>query len=301
MANYTEVYNATLKHGDTPDRIFLAFNLDKLPEDFKGHSLSVSDVLVMNKDGKETAFYVDSAGFKELPDFLASKTQAQEKTAAPINLTAVADYMQKLTDAMQAAKPDSPMSETAYSYTVKRLEQANERIPAEHPQLKALLTHAAQSPDFNELKSRMATLNTEFTQHYSTAVQMTIDTSGKAEPKTAPAAHVRQGDAPPAPKPPAQGENVAKIEARINAGEVINLTDLSDAIKKDKAAAQTAPTTTQTKAKAGTRTTPQGKAAKPEQPSIKDKIAAGKQELSAQKTAPAKAAVKDKNAGLGDS
>jgi hypothetical protein len=93
---------------------------------------------------------------------------------------------------------------------------------------------------------------------------------------------------------------VAEIEAKVKAGDVINLTDLSDAIKKDKAAAQTAPTTGKTQ----TRTNTRGKgantpAAKNQQPSIKEQIAAGKQQLSAQKSAPAKAAAKDKP-GLGD-
>jgi hypothetical protein len=87
---------------------------------------------------------------------------------------------------------------------------------------------------------------------------------------------------------------VAAIEAKAKAGEVINLTDLSDAIKKDKAAAQTAPTTAKTGTRTQqTRTAPQGKTAtKPEQPTIKEKIAAGKKEIAAQKPAPAKTQTK---------
>ena len=296
LANYDKIYFAPLDNGVTLDKIYFAFNMDK-PDDFKGHSLSVSDVVVMNRDGKETAFYVDGKGFQELPNFLTPKEQAQEKPAPTVDLKAVADYMQKLNDGLQAVKPDSSMSVGAHNATVKRLEQANERIPDNQPQLKALIIHAAQSPDFNTLKERMQTMKTEFIQHYSTAVQNTIDTSGKAEPKTPPAAPVKQGEHAPAPKSPAQGENVAAIEAKVKAGETINLTDLSDAIKKDKAAAQTAPTT----AKPATRTNTQGKtAAKTEQPSIKQQIAAGKQQLNGQKSAPAKAAAQNKNKGLED-
>ena len=69
---------------------------------------------------------------------------------------------------------------------------------------------------------------------------MTVDTSGKAEPKTPPAA-------PTAPKSPAQGENVAAIEAKVKAGEAINLTDLSDDMKKDKAAQTEKPKTARAK------------------------------------------------------
>ena len=297
LANYDKIYSATLENGATLEKLYFTFNMDR-PEDFKGHSLSISDVVVMNRDGKETAFYVDGGGkgFQELPGFLTPKEQAQEK---PVDLKAVADYMQKLNDGLQAVKPDSSMSVGAYNAVVKRLEQANGRIPDSQPQLKALITNAAQSPDFNTLKERMNTLHTEFTQHYSTAVQMTIDTSGKAQPP-APAVSSQQREPAPAQNPPAHGENVAAIEARVKAGEVINLTDLSDAIKKDKQAAQTgqhgkaAPQTGQS------RTYSRGKAAskQTEKPSIRDEIEAGKKQLAGQKSAPSRA--QNKNAGLGE-
>ena len=37
---------------------------------FYGHSLSVSDVVVLHKDGKDSAHYVDRFGYKEAPEFL---------------------------------------------------------------------------------------------------------------------------------------------------------------------------------------------------------------------------------------
>lgn len=55
--------------GESLDDIFTKFNVDR-PEDFKGHSLSVSDVIVTRKDGNLEAYYVDSFGFAELPDFV---------------------------------------------------------------------------------------------------------------------------------------------------------------------------------------------------------------------------------------
>jgi hypothetical protein len=93
---------------------------------------------------------------------------------------------------------------------------------------------------------------------------------------------------------------VAEIEAKVKAGDVINLTDLSDAIKKDKAAAQTAPTTGKTATRTNTRSKGAAKPGATKQPTIKEKIAAGKKQLNAQKSAPAKAAAKNKNNGLGD-
>ena len=48
---------------------------DLMVLDFLGHSLSVSDVIVTNRSGQEQAFYVDSFGFKEVPEFFAYKEQ----------------------------------------------------------------------------------------------------------------------------------------------------------------------------------------------------------------------------------
>ena len=70
--NYELVYTAPLQEGQTLDNIFEQFNLYR-PEDFKGHSLSVSDVVLIHKDGENTAHYVDSMGFAPLPDFLKVK------------------------------------------------------------------------------------------------------------------------------------------------------------------------------------------------------------------------------------
>ncbi len=67
--NYDLVYNAPLDTKDTLDSIYERFNLYH-PADFRGHSLSVSDVVVFHKDGKDTAYYVDSYGFEEVPEFL---------------------------------------------------------------------------------------------------------------------------------------------------------------------------------------------------------------------------------------
>lgn len=72
--DYSLVYSGMAEPGETLDSLYEKFNLYR-PEDFTGHSLSVSDVIVWN-DGKETkAYYVDSYGFKELPDFLRQREQ----------------------------------------------------------------------------------------------------------------------------------------------------------------------------------------------------------------------------------
>ena len=68
-ANYTEVYAAPLAAGTTLEDIYRIFNVDH-PADFKGHSLSVSDVVVLHQNGQNTAHYCDSVGFQQVPEFL---------------------------------------------------------------------------------------------------------------------------------------------------------------------------------------------------------------------------------------
>lgn len=78
-ADYQLVYEGDLSEIDGEnklERLFIKFNTDR-PDDFKGHSLSVSDVIVTKMNGKDTAYFCDRFGFSELPDFF--KERQQEK------------------------------------------------------------------------------------------------------------------------------------------------------------------------------------------------------------------------------
>ena len=68
-AHYEPVYSGSMTPGMTLEAIYTRFNLDH-PQDFKGHSLSVSDVVVVQQGGQSTAHYVDSFGYKQVPEFL---------------------------------------------------------------------------------------------------------------------------------------------------------------------------------------------------------------------------------------
>lgn len=70
--NYDLIYTAPLSESDTLDKIYERFNLNH-PNDFRGHSLSISDIVAINKDGSVKAYYVDRFGFKEVPDFFLQK------------------------------------------------------------------------------------------------------------------------------------------------------------------------------------------------------------------------------------
>ena len=73
-ANYELVYSAPLAPGTSLEDIYTRFNIDH-PKDFKGHSLSVSDVVVLHQNGQDAAHYVDSFGYKEVPEFLQELKQ----------------------------------------------------------------------------------------------------------------------------------------------------------------------------------------------------------------------------------
>ena len=70
--NYELVYEAPLTEKDDLESIYTRFNVDR-PADFTGHSLSVSDIVVLHQDGKDTAHYCDRAGFSEVPEFLRER------------------------------------------------------------------------------------------------------------------------------------------------------------------------------------------------------------------------------------
>lgn len=67
--DYKMVYSGRLWLGDTLDSLYEKFNIAH-PEDYTGHSLSVSDIVVLNENGTVKAYFVDSISFRELPDFL---------------------------------------------------------------------------------------------------------------------------------------------------------------------------------------------------------------------------------------
>ena len=81
VENYEILYRGNLPEGkrsvpqaELLEQLYQQFNCAR-PTDYHGHSLSVSDVIMLNQDGKISAHYVDSIGFKELPGFLDKKPE----------------------------------------------------------------------------------------------------------------------------------------------------------------------------------------------------------------------------------
>jgi len=75
IGNYNLVYSGPMHPGETLDDIYYRFNCDH-PADFKGHSLSISDVVALHKNGETEFYFTDTIGFKPLTDFLKEPQKA---------------------------------------------------------------------------------------------------------------------------------------------------------------------------------------------------------------------------------
>lgn len=93
--NYEEVYGGYVSdvsrsqgRGVILDNIYTKFNIDR-PEDFRGHSLSVGDVIVLEENNGSSAFYVDSYGMVDVTDlfFEVEKQKIDISKLSEITLT----------------------------------------------------------------------------------------------------------------------------------------------------------------------------------------------------------------------
>lgn len=136
--NYAAVYAGDLKYsGDTQDKLnglYQTFNIGR-PKDFRGHSLSVSDIVALRENGVVSCHYVDSWGFKELPDFLK-----QENYLKNAEMSIEDDYNQldgivnngskKTAAEIEAdAKSGKPVSLMSYVEAVRREQQEQKDAP----------------------------------------------------------------------------------------------------------------------------------------------------------------------------
>lgn len=69
-SHYIKVYAGVLVPGTTLEDLYTRHNQDLRPRRMEMRSMSVSDVVVLNKGGVRNAYYVDSFGFHEAKQFL---------------------------------------------------------------------------------------------------------------------------------------------------------------------------------------------------------------------------------------
>ena len=63
------------------EEIYEKFNLER-PQDYMGHSLSVSDIVVLKEKDQVSFHYVDSVGFKALPGFMKQENSLRNAEMA---------------------------------------------------------------------------------------------------------------------------------------------------------------------------------------------------------------------------
>ena len=80
-SDYELIYSGRLGQREDLNTIYEKFNLNH-PEGYTGHSLSVSDIVVINRGGQVSAHFVDSFRFTELPDFVRQREQIITERAA---------------------------------------------------------------------------------------------------------------------------------------------------------------------------------------------------------------------------
>ena len=163
--NYALVYTAPLDGKTTLENIYRTFNTDDRPADFRGHSLSVSDVVVINRGGKEEAHYCDSIGFTPVPEFMRESPikTAEMSTEQNYNMIdgtlnnapsmgelearAKAGEQISLFDVAEAAKAEDkkPKQTRTASKTAQR-----QKKPSIRAQLKAAKEEQAKKPPARE-------------------------------------------------------------------------------------------------------------------------------------------------------
>lgn len=146
--DYELIYSDKMLYGDTLDSLYEKFNIAH-PADYTGHSLSVSDIVVLNENGNVKAYFVDSISFRELPDFLQLEPELnQEELAYRIGdqyfaiqvATEGYDYSfydteYKLMDGGLLDNPDISMREAVQDILEDEGLVQLERIPMEYDEL----------------------------------------------------------------------------------------------------------------------------------------------------------------------
>ena len=150
-ANYDLIYSAPLAPGTSLEDIFTRFNIDH-PKDFKGHSLSVSDVVVLHQNGQDTAHYVDSIGYRQTPEFLQPQNylkhvediveQNDNNFDGIINNTPQTPTVGELEQKAKAGEPISLIDLTNAIHADK--ERGKEEKPSIRAQLRAAKEQTAQ-------------------------------------------------------------------------------------------------------------------------------------------------------------
>ena len=162
--NYYAIYTGELTGaGDTYGRLnglYETFNIDH-PEDFRGHSLSVSDIVALKQNGVVSCHYVDSFGFKELPTFMKQENYMKNAEMAVEDDYGMIDGIVNngpkqptVAELEQQAKSGTPISLMDLMEAGRREREQNRAaqrkdVPKKKPSVLAQLRVPLQTPSKN--------------------------------------------------------------------------------------------------------------------------------------------------------
>ena len=154
-ANYDLVYTAPLDENTTLEDIYRTFNIDH-PADFTGHSLSVSDIVVLCHDNQQTAFYCDSFGFQEVPEFMRENPLRTAELSTEQN--------ENMIDGIINNTPPEPQPEEPEQLSFEDIAAASGQTQEETPEAEPTQTAVRYYP-INEGAARRATEAISFSDY----------------------------------------------------------------------------------------------------------------------------------------
>lgn len=119
-SDYQMMYQGVLEAQDTLEDLYIKFNIDR-PEDFEGHSMSTSDVVILKRDGEMKAYYVNDIGFRELPEFIKQRSEVLRETNS--GLVVKQDKSGKEQEEPEKIREDRTITETIQSNVSKKKNQ----------------------------------------------------------------------------------------------------------------------------------------------------------------------------------
>ena len=153
-ANYKCVYSDRMLASDNLDGLYATFN-DNPPADYKAHSMSVSDVVIMHQNGDVKAYYVDRFGFEELPDFATQREKMLDIVPEVENVDWENDITYISFYAAECAE-FPVMGEVHYDLTLPEALEAYEKIPSERMHgLKCVGFDLKDGSDYEGMQSLM--------------------------------------------------------------------------------------------------------------------------------------------------
>jgi len=78
-ADYQRTYAGMFAKENSLEHLWAKHNGDHRPFARQMRSMSMSDIVVLTQSGKKTAYYADTIGFKEVPEFLTQPQKAKKK------------------------------------------------------------------------------------------------------------------------------------------------------------------------------------------------------------------------------